>query len=86
MFLCVPSIDSTCFFAYIGFIGDHFFLLSTDSTYSRVHGDKGGLIFHRLRNFFWHLFYEQIDVLQFVLHVQFYAILNVSNLYVTNLY
>jgi hypothetical protein len=45
MFLHVPSIDSMCFFTYVGFIGDHFFLLSTDSTYSRVPGDKGGLIF-----------------------------------------
>jgi hypothetical protein len=35
------------FFAYVGFIGDRFFLLSTDSTYSRVPGDKGGPIFYR---------------------------------------
>ena len=32
---------------YVGFIRDHFFLLSTDSTYSRVPGDKGGPIFFR---------------------------------------
>jgi hypothetical protein len=85
-FLCVPSIDSLCFFAYIGFIGNHVFLLNTDSTYSRVPGDKGGLILFRLGIFFWHSFYVQTDVLQFVSRVQFYAKLNVSNLYVTNLY
>ncbi len=65
----VPSIDSMCFFAYVGFIGDHFFLLCTDSTYSRVPGDKGGSIIFRLRIFFWRLFYVQIDVLQFVSRV-----------------
>jgi hypothetical protein len=93
MFLHVPSIDSTCFFAYVVFIGDHLFLLSTDSTYLHVPGDKGGSIFFRLRIFFRHSFYVQIDVLQFVSPVQFYAKssnfyakLNVSNLYVTNLY
>ncbi len=47
MFLQVPSIDSICFSAYVGFIGDHFFLLSTDSTYSNVPGDQGGPIFFR---------------------------------------
>jgi hypothetical protein len=52
MFLRVPCIDSTCFFVYVGFIGDHFFLLSTDSTYLRVPGDKGGSILFRLRFFF----------------------------------
>jgi hypothetical protein len=38
------------FSAYIGFIGAgfNFFLLSTDSTYSRVPGDKGGPIFKDL--------------------------------------
>ncbi len=36
------------FSTYKGFIGDHFFLLSTDSTYSRIPGDKGGQIFFRL--------------------------------------
>ncbi len=82
----VPSIDSTCFFAYVGFTGDQFFLLSTDSTYLCVPGDKGGSIFFRLRIFFWRSFYVQIDVLQFVSHVRFYAKLNVSNLYVMNLY
>jgi hypothetical protein len=40
------------FFAYVGFIGDHFFLLITDSTYSRIPGDKGGSIFFGLRIFF----------------------------------
>ncbi len=39
------------FFVYVGFIGDHFFL-GTDSMYSRVPGDKGGLIFFKLRIFF----------------------------------
>jgi hypothetical protein len=66
MFLHVPIIDSTCFFVYVGFIGDQFFLLSTDSMYSRVPGDRGGKIFFRLVNFFQCLFYVQIDVLQFV--------------------
>ncbi len=74
------------FFAYVGFIGDHFFLLSTDSMYSHVPGDKGGSIFFRLRIFFWRSFYVQIDVLHFVSRVQFYAKLNVSSLCVMNLY
>ena len=39
------------FSAYVGFIGDHFFLLCTDSTYSRIPGDKGGPIFYR-KDFF----------------------------------
>ncbi len=93
MFLRVPSIDSTCFFAYVGFIGDWFFLLSTDSTYLRVPGDKEKSFFFRLTNFFRCSFYIQIGVLQFASPVQFYAKssnfytkLNVSNLYVTNLY
>jgi hypothetical protein len=78
---------------YVGFIGDHLFLLSTDSMYSRIPGGKGGSIFLRLKIFFWRLFYVQIGVLQFVSRVQlyaklsnFYAKLNVTNLYVTNLY
>jgi hypothetical protein len=33
--------------AYVEFKRDHFFLLCTDSTYSRIPGDKGGLIFYR---------------------------------------
>jgi hypothetical protein len=66
--------------------GSIFFLLSTDSTYSRVPRDKGGPIFYRLKNFFWHSFYVQIGVLQFELRVRFYAKLNVSNLNVTNVY
>ena len=36
------------FSSYVGVIGDQFFFLSTDSTYSRVPGDKVGLIFFRL--------------------------------------
>ncbi len=40
------------FFAYVEFIGDHFFLLSTDSTYSRIPGDKWGSIFSDLGFFF----------------------------------
>jgi hypothetical protein len=74
------------FSAYVGFLGDHFFLLSTDSMYSRIPEDKGGPFFYRLKNIFWRSFYVQIGVLQFVSHVQFYAKLNVTNLYVTNLY
>jgi hypothetical protein len=66
-------------------MGSIFFLLSKDSTYSCVPGDKGGPIFFRL-DFFWRSFYVRIGVLQFVLRVQFYAKLNVTNLYVTNLY
>ncbi len=51
-FLRVPSIDSTCFPCTQGLQGINFFLLSTDSTYSRVPGDKGGPIFYRLGIFF----------------------------------
>ncbi len=58
------------FSAYVGFIRDHFFLLSTDSTYSHVPGDKGGPIFF-LQDFFWRSFYVQIDVLQIVSHHMF---------------
>ncbi len=65
---------------YVGFIGDHFFLLSTDSTYSCVPGDQGGPIY---------LFYVQIGVLQFVLHVQFLRKIEcnefVCNKFVSNL-
>ncbi len=32
---------------FVGFVGDHFFLLSTDSTYSHITGDKRGPIFFR---------------------------------------
>ncbi len=39
---------------------------STDSTYSRVPGGKGGPSFFRLRNFLGHSFYVQIGVPQFV--------------------
>jgi hypothetical protein len=63
-----------------------FFLHSTDSTYSWVPGDKGGPIFFRLQNVFRCSFYVQIGVLQFELRVRLYAKLNVSNVYVTNLY
>ncbi len=49
-------------------------------------GIKGDRFFTDLINFFWHSFYVQIGVLQFVSRVQFYAKLNVSNLYVTNMY
>ncbi len=69
-----------------------FFLLSTDSTYSRVPGDKGGPFFFR-PDFFLPSFYVKIGVLQFVSRVQlyakssnFYAKLNVTNLNVPNLY
>jgi hypothetical protein len=47
----VPSIDSTCSPHMWGFQGIVFFLLSTDSTYSRVPGDQGGPIFFSLRIF-----------------------------------
>ncbi len=69
-----------------------FFLLSTGSTHSRIPGGKGGLIFFR-QDFFQRSFYVQIGVLQIVSRAQFYAKLsdfyaklNVTNLYVTNLY
>ncbi len=45
-------------------------------------GIKGDQIFQIKK--IWRLFYVQIRVLKFVSHVQFYARLNVSNLYVTN--
>jgi hypothetical protein len=55
-------------------------------------GIKGDQFFSDL-GFFWRSIYVQIDVLQFVSPVQFYAKsfnfymkLNVSNLYITNLY
>jgi hypothetical protein len=65
-------------------------LLSTDSTYSRVPGDEGGLIFFK-RDFFWWSFYVQIGLLHFRFkivseHVQIYKKLYVTNMYVTNLY
>ena len=47
MFSRVPSIDSTCFPRTWGLQGIVFFLLSTDSTYSHVPEDKGGMIFYR---------------------------------------
>jgi hypothetical protein len=51
VFVC-PYYWFYVFFAYIGFIGDQFFLLSTDSTYLRVPEDKGESFFFRLRIFF----------------------------------
>jgi hypothetical protein len=61
--------------------------------YPHVPGDKGGLFLYRLKIFFLCSFYIQTSVLQFVSPVElyaklsdFYAKLNVSNLYVTNLY
>jgi hypothetical protein len=45
-----------------------------------------GSIFFRLGIFFRCSFYVQIDVLQFVSRVRFYAKLNLSNLYVMTLY
>ncbi len=50
MLLQVPSNDSMCFFVCRVYSGS-FFLLSTDSTFSCVPGDKGGLIFFRLMIF-----------------------------------
>ena len=90
MFSRVPSIDSMCFLRMQGLQGIDFFLLSTDFTYTRVPGEKGGPIFFSLKIFFQRSFQVQIGVLQFVSRVQFYAKLsnfyaklNVSNLYVT---
>jgi hypothetical protein len=86
MFLSVPSIDSTCFFAYVGFIGDQFFLLSTDSMYLCIPGEKGGSIFFRHKNFFRCSFYKSV-------HYNLYHLFNFTQnrpifmqLYVTNLY
>jgi hypothetical protein len=50
--------------------------------YLGIKGDQ----FFTDRIFFRRSFYVQIGVLQFVLHVRFFAKLNVSNLYVMNLY
>ncbi len=69
-----------------GLYGIDFSLLSTDSMYSCVPGDQGGLIVFGLQDFFRRSFYIQIGILQFVLRVRFYAKLNVMNLYVTNVY
>jgi hypothetical protein len=87
------GLNSYVFSTFVGIIWDQFFLLITDSRYSHVPGDKGGPFFFRLQNFFRCSFYVQIGVLHFVSRVQFYAILsnfyaklNVSNLYVMNLY
>ncbi len=43
----VPSIDSTCSPRTRGLKGIDFFLLSTNSTYSRIPGDQGGPVFFR---------------------------------------
>ncbi len=59
--------------AYVGFIGDQFFLLSIDSTYSHIPGDKRELIFFRLQNFFQRSINVQIGVLLFVSPLRFYA-------------
>ncbi len=61
-------------------------LLSIDFTYFPVPGDQGGPIFFRQNIFFWWAFYVQIGVLQFLLRVRVYVKLNVTHLYVTNLY
>jgi hypothetical protein len=47
---------------------------------------KGDQSFSDLRNFFGGFFYVPNGVLQFVSGDHFYAKLNVTNLYVTNLY
>jgi hypothetical protein len=92
MFLRVPSINSTCVFcirrAYRGSIFFSLVLILRIPVYLRIKGDQ---FFQTI--FFWRSFYIQIGVLQFVSGVQFYAKssnfyakLNISNLYVTNLY
>jgi hypothetical protein len=48
-------------------------LLSTDSTYSCVPGDQGGLIFFTLREFFWRSFLVQIELLKFVANSSTFA-------------
>jgi hypothetical protein len=80
------------FSVYVGFIGDHFCALVLILRIPADLGIKGDRFFSDM-NFFWRSFYVQIGALQFVSHVQFYATssnyyakLNVSTLYVTNLY
>ncbi len=68
---------------YVGFIGDHFFLLSTDSMYSRVPGDKGGPFFSDLR-FFGARFTYKLVCYNLYYVFDFYVKLNVTNLYVPN--
>ncbi len=48
------------FYAYVGFIGDQFFFLSTDSTYSRVPGDNVGPFFFRRFFFGAHFMYKLV--------------------------
>jgi hypothetical protein len=78
MILPVPHVSGV-------YRGLFFSLLSTDSMYSRIPGDQGGPFFSD-KDFLWRSLYVQIGVLQFVLPVQFYVKLNVTNLYVTNLH
>jgi hypothetical protein len=93
LFSCVPSIDSTCFCVRRVYRGSIFFSLILILCICAYLGIKGDQFFSDFRIFFPRSFYIQIGVLQFVLPVwfyvklsNFYAKLNVSNLYVTNLY
>ncbi len=71
---------------HVGFIGDHFFLLGTDSTYSCVPGDRGGLIFSDFGFFFGARFIYKLMYYNLYYMSNFFAKLNVTNVYVTNLY
>jgi hypothetical protein len=86
MFSQVPSIDSTCFFrvrrVYRGWIFFSSALILCIPAYLGIKGDQ----FFSDRDFFWRSINVQICVLQFVSRVQFYAKLNVTNLYGISLY
>ncbi len=81
----VPSIDYTCFLCTQSLQGINFFSLVLILHIRAYLGIKGDHFFSDLV-FFLCSFYIQIGVLQFESHVQFYAKLNVLNLYVMNLY
>jgi hypothetical protein len=74
-----------CFLVHRVYRGSIFFSLVLILRILTYLGIKGDYFFTDL-SFFLHLFYVQNGVLQFVSRVQFYAKLNVTNLYVTNLY
>ncbi len=78
MILCVFRIRRV----YMGSIFFSLVLILCIPAYLGIKGDR----FFSDLGFFLALVYVQIGVLQFVAPVQFYTKLNVTNLYVTNLY
>ncbi len=86
MFSQVLSIDSTCSPRTWVYRGSIFFFLVLILCIPAYLGIKGEHFFTDFRFFFWLSFYVQIGVLQFVSRVRFYAKVNITNLYVTNLY